>query len=63
MADDKVTTILEVLYLGNKAAAYALELYEAVNRGEMTEAEALAEWKANASEVKFEGARFDRLTS
>ncbi len=58
-----ITTILEVLYLGNKAAAFAMDLYDRVQQGDMTEDEAVAAWKLNAGKVAEEGARFDRLTS
>jgi hypothetical protein len=53
--------ILEMLYLANKAAGYAAELYDKVQSGDMTEAEAIAAWKANAAKVAEEGERFDRL--
>ena len=54
--------LLELLYLGNKAAASAMALYDRATRGEMTADEALAEWKDNAAKVQSEGARFDELT-
>ena len=55
--------ILEILYLGNKTAAFAMSLYDRVQSGDMTEDEAVAAWKLNAGKVAEEGARFDELTS
>ena len=54
--------VFEILYLGNKAAAFAMDLADRVQSGDMTEDEAVAAWKLNAGKVAAEGVRFERLT-
>lgn len=55
-------SILQILLETTQAAAKAADLYAKFNAGEMTEAEAVAAWKAQAEEIREAGTRFDELT-